>query len=90
MRSTQPLTLETALMTFGEWERLDSCTLKVCEGNTAVCIEIDCGDQPFEIAAEELQEDVHSAQPPLRIAIRLNDKVSRAQITLRITPVHEC
>jgi hypothetical protein len=87
MRATRPVAFETALMTFGEWEHVSDNIIVVRKADTAVRVEIGTNGQPCDVVAEELQEHIHGPLQPVRIAVRLREKVSEADVRIHITPV---
>ncbi len=84
---SEPGTFESALITWGRWERETDDTLRVMDGEDAVRVRIDTGGRAFELRAETLREQVPTRTQPVRIGIALTQPVREATVTLFITPV---
>lgn len=85
---TSPDTFETALLTFGKWERLDATTLRVSDGGEAVRIEIGIpAGAELDISAEEVKEDLTAHRTATRIGLRLKAPLREGTVTLKITPL---
>jgi hypothetical protein len=82
----KPEEFGTALITFDEWKRTGADTLRVGTGETAVDVRIETGGAPFEITAEEIEEDLPGRRLPTRLGINLSRPVERATISLTIRP----
>ena len=82
---TAPEQFETALITLGRWKKLSDGALMIYDGDEAVRVDIDVAGGEFEIAAEEIREDMKTRSLPTRIAIRLKRPVAKATITVKIT-----
>lgn len=80
---TSPQAFETALLTLGGWTRVSDRTLFVYDVQQAVQVEIAATGGQYDLDETQIQED--GAQP-YRIAIRLDEPVTEASVTLRITP----
>ena len=83
----EPQTFETALITYGQWKRLDDGGLVVTLDGRAVQISIDAGEADFEIAAETIDEQTHSGRQPTRLGIALARAVRAARVAMTIAPV---
>ena len=83
----EPQEFGTALITFGRWKQLGPTSLLVYDTEEAVRVDIQVEGSPFSIQSEELQEDVRSNAPPVRIGIELTRPVTAATVTTVITPV---
>jgi hypothetical protein len=77
---------ETALITMGRWKKLGPKSLTVGDGGEAVRIDIEAEGADFEIHAEEIKEDVRAPSLPTRLGIKLTKPVTKATITMTITP----
>jgi len=86
MTSAQPVTFETALVSFGQFERIDDRTLRVQDGPCALRVIIDTEGAPFEIHTQTLIEDMLAKRQPNRLGLRLAEPVVQARVTLTITP----
>jgi hypothetical protein len=84
---SEPKTFETALITWGAWKKVSDQEIQITDKQGAVRVKIDAGGQPFKIAAEKLDEDVHTPVKPMRLGIALKSPVKAAIVTLTITPV---
>ena len=81
-----PQSFATALVTFYKWRKADGDRLLVGEGAEAVRVEIATGGHKFEIEAEKIEEDLPGGRIPTRLGINLIEPVTRATMTLTITP----
>ncbi len=77
---------ETALITLGRWKKLGPKSVVVRDGNDAVRVDIEAEGADFEIRAEEIKEDVRTPSLPTRLGIKLTKPVTKATITMTITP----
>jgi hypothetical protein len=82
-----PETFETALITFGHWKRRGPGALEIRDGERGVRVRLAVDGGPFDVAAEEIHEDVRAGRPPTRIAVRLARPVKKAAVTATITPL---
>ncbi len=82
-----PSAFGTALITLGEWERLESDALMVRDGKGAVRVDIVSTGGNLDVNATEIEEDVRGDRRPTRIGIDLSRPVTRATIRMTITPV---
>jgi hypothetical protein len=82
---TQPRSFETALITQGEWERVDGGALIIRDADEAVRVDLSVQGAEFTVESEQIHEDapVH----PTRLAIRLKQPVTAARVTATITPI---
>ncbi len=85
----KPEAFETALITFGPWERLDENRLKIGETGSAVVVTINTGEIPFELVPTEIHESLPRGKIPTRLAIRLREPIERATIELQIGPAEK-
>jgi hypothetical protein len=83
---TAPKTFETAIITWGSWKEISDREILISDKQGSVRVKIDTGREPFEITAEQLNEDVHTPAKPTRLAIALKSPVKSAVVTLTITP----
>ena len=82
---SKPETFETALLTFGQWQRVGPSTLRVSDGNASVRVEIDIqADSKFELVSEEISEDLVARRTATRIGLRLVDPIERGEVRLKI------
>lgn len=77
---------EAALVTWGEWRKLDERTFRIADGDRAVLVEVSTGGLPYEMKETVIEEDVRTARPPRRIGLSLLQPVSKATVTLSIRP----
>jgi hypothetical protein len=82
-----PGTFETALLTFGSWERVDDRTIWVKDGDEAVrvTIEIPSG-AALQVSAEPVDEDLTARRKATRIGLKLRDPISSGALTMIIEP----
>jgi hypothetical protein len=81
-----PKEFGTALVTLGRFERQDDGALLIYGLEEAVRVEIDSGGAEISIEAKEIDEDVRTPSPPVRIGIDLARPARRATLTLKVTP----
>jgi hypothetical protein len=86
VKFSQPESFETALITWGKIETVDSQTLRITDGQYAVLVKIDTRGRSFQIKSETIHEDVDTKRLPVRIGIALDNKISAGFVTLKITP----
>ncbi len=84
----EPAAFETALITLSKW-RADGAGLRIGEGDAALRVAIDAGGAAFTIADEEIHENLSRGRVPVRLAVRLNEPVRSAKVTVTITPESE-
>ncbi len=84
--SSKPESFETALITLGQWRRIDPGTLRIEDGPAAIDVRIDTGGVDFEVVPTEINEHVHTKKLPVRLAIRIKAPVQQATVALKITP----
>jgi len=82
-----PETFETALITYGDFERKNENTLFISDFESAVEVVVDTGGLPFEIEAVQIEEDVHHPSKPMRVAVRLQEPVEKARVAMSVRPV---
>ena len=82
-----PQDFETALITWGEWEKTAENELLLTDEGGAVRVKVDTGGKPFRIRAETLDEHVTTRKKPVRLGLALAAPVAKAIISLSITPV---
>lgn len=85
-RFSKPSTYETALITWGQWQRVSDRQLIITDGADSIRIEMDSGGAAFDVQSETMDEDVRAPRQPTRIALRWKDPVARGQFRLTITP----
>lgn len=85
-RFSKPSTYETALITWGQWQRVSDRQLIITDGADSIRIEMDSGGAAFDVQGETMDEDVRAPRQPTRIALRWKDPVARGQFRLTITP----
>ncbi len=80
-----PQRFETALITWGQWDRVSDDELVLRDDRDAVRVKIDAAGHPFEIKSETLDEDVRSRTKPVRIGIALKSPVQKGVVILTIS-----
>lgn len=83
---SSPETFETALITWGKWEKLSETEFRIADGADAVRVTIDTGGRAFEITEKVLEADVHTKTHARHIGIVLKDPIEKAVVILTITP----
>jgi len=81
-----PKRFGTAVVTLGRWKGLGAGSLTIQHVRQAVRVDIDAGGSDFEIKGEKIHEDVKTKTLPTRIGIDLTQPVTKATITVKITP----
>ena len=82
-----PKAFDTAIVTLGKWEQVAPGSLLIRDGGEAVRVDLEVVGAEFRIDAEEIHEDVRTKSLPTRIGINLTQPVTKATVTLKITPV---
>jgi len=82
----EPQAFETALVTLGEWRKVEDGVLSVRWRGKGVRVGIEAEGGRVDVAAQTIREDVRAPALPTRIAVRFAEPVRRGRITLRITP----
>jgi len=83
---SQSSTYEMALITWGHWERISPRVVRISDGADAIRVTIDAGDQPLELSAETLDEDVYTPKKPVRLGLKVTRPVTQLTFTLTIAP----
>ena len=81
----KPTAFGTALVTFAKWRQIESDAVLVYDGDEAVRINLSVEGGPFEISAEQIEEDVRVEGYPTRIGINLQEPAEQATIQTIIT-----
>jgi len=81
-----PQSFGTAIITFGTWKKVADNRLRVSQHGQAVIVDIDSKGVPFELTAEQIDEDVKGGRKPTRIGIDVKQPVQNATIQLTIQP----
>ena len=82
----KPESFETALVTWGQWEKISANEFLITETKGAVRVKIDTGGIPFEIKSKKLEADVATPAKATRLGLRLKSPVTKASIVMTITP----
>ena len=80
-----PQTFETALVTWGRWQR-NAQDLVITDEGGAVQVKVETADQPYQLKSKRLQADVGNANHAERLGIALSSPAKTALIKLIITP----
>ena len=81
-----PQTFATALITFSPQHRIEGHTIRIGDGKGRIVAEVTVEAAEYEIQQEEIHEDVHSRQLPVRLGINLTKPVRQATIAVTIRP----
>ncbi len=85
-----PQSFATTLITFDRWKRLEGDRLLIgSEGESSVEVDISVEGSAFTIQPEQIDEDVRGGRLPTRLGIELTKPVTRATITMTVTPKAE-
>ena len=82
-----PANFESALITWGKIRRVGKDELEISDHGSAVRVLIDTGGRPYHLREETINEDTENHRKPVHLGIVLDDKISGAVVTLRISPV---
>ncbi len=81
-----PKAFGTALITLGAWKEEQHGRLLVSDNGGFVLVDIKVEGSEFDIKAEEIREEARTPKRPTRIGIDLRTPVTRATVTLKISP----
>ena len=81
-----PENFESALITWGKISRVSENELAISDRGRAVRVVIDTQGHPFHLRQEVINEDTENGRQPVHLGIVLDDKISAATVTLRISP----
>jgi len=82
VKFSRPDTFETALITFGQWERRPDGTLVVSQNGEAVTVSVTSDQGPLTFAHVIIQE----SSTPTRLSWRLPEPVEEAVVRITIAP----
>jgi hypothetical protein len=77
---------QTALITWGTYKQVSPNDLVVTDADGSVKVRIETDGIPFTLASDTLNEDTANHRKPLRVGISLSVPVTKAVVTLVITP----
>ena len=84
---SQPETFETALLTFGEWQRISPTVLRIKDRAETVRVELTPPTGAvLDLSSVEIHEDLVAKRKATRIALRLKEPLSQGKLTLKIFP----
>jgi Heparinase II/III-like protein len=83
----EPENYESALITWGTIQRIGDNELEISDGGGTVRVKIDAQGHPFHLRQEAIHENTENHRTPIHLGIVLDDKISSATITLKISPV---
>ena len=83
---SQPGAFGTALVTFDKWRKLSGSSLTIYDQEEALNVEIAVSGAGFEIEPQTIEEDLSGGRLPTRLGINLSEPVTRAVVSLTITP----
>ena len=86
---SRPCDFGTALVTFSQWKQPSSSSLVVHDSEAALRVDIKVIGADFEIRPDIIREDVSARKQPTRLGINLKGPVTRAVVSLTITPVEQ-
>ena len=78
-----PATYESALVTYGQWEKNEDGSLTIWQGGQAIRVVVDAGDEPWTVTGEPFGPNV---KRPTRIAIGLTKPATSFTVSLTVTP----
>lgn len=87
IRFTSPENFESALVTWGKIHRVGDNDLEISDGAGTVHVKIDTQGHAFHLRQEIINENTENKRKPIHLGIVLDDKISSAAVTLRISPV---
>jgi len=83
-----PENFESVLITWGKIRRADKNELEISDGGSGVRVSIDTGGRPYHLRKETIDENTENKRKPIHLGIVLDDPVSSAVVTLRISPLN--
>ena len=83
----EPQAFGTALITFSLAVKVQGRTILIGQGAGAVRVELAVVGAEVKVESEQLHEDLHGSQLPVRLGIDLAEPVKQATITATIRPV---
>ncbi len=84
---SQPSDFGTALITFSNWKKTSPSSLIIHDSSDALSVEIKVTGADFEIRPETIDEDVSARKQPTRLGIDLKKPVTKALVSITITPI---
>jgi hypothetical protein len=81
-----PESFESALITWGTVRQLNENELEITDRGSSVDVEIDTQGHPFHLRQETIHEDTENGRLPVHLGVVLDDNISTATVTLRISP----
>jgi Heparinase II/III-like protein len=82
-----PEKFETALVTWGKVKRVSDNTFLITDGDSAVRVTVETQGKKFSVRKEKINEDVQNHRKPYHVGIVLDEKITNAVVTLKISPV---
>jgi hypothetical protein len=82
---SRPGEFGSALITLSEWERQETGTIRVSDGDAAVRVAITVEGADFDVRAATIEEDVRTKKRPTRIGIALKAPVVKAKVVFEIS-----
>ena len=86
---SRPCDFGTAVITFSRWKQTSPSALMINDSGGALRVEIKVTGADFEIRPETIEEDVSGPKQPTRLGINLKEPVTRALVSLTITPMEQ-
>jgi hypothetical protein len=86
VKFSTPENFESALITWGHVRQIGENELEISDRGSAVDVNIDTQGHPFHLRQETIHEDTENGRLPVHLGIVLDDKISAATVTLRISP----
>ncbi len=84
---SSPQSFATALVTLGEFERINDRTVRVRDGGQTVEVTIDAAGKSYRLNEELLPETLPNNKKARRLGITLDEPVSEARVILTLEPV---
>lgn len=82
----KPAAFETALITWGEFERVSDTEFRIRDAGQALRVNVDAGGRRLRLNSQILDEDVPTRTKPRRIGISLVDGIESATVKVIVTP----
>ncbi len=83
----EPENYESALITWGTVQRISDNELEISDGGGTVRVNVDTQAHSFHLRQEAIHENTENHRTPVHVGLVLDDKISSAVITLKISPV---
>jgi len=84
---SSPAGFETAMVTFGTFEKKSDSSIIISSGNEKILAEFSSETGEIEVCSTEIKEERHSRSNPLRIGLKLKKPVEKVIIKVKYSPL---